>query len=206
MSSEKTFTQKEVAEEVKKAVKQTNTFASRVSMGLSAANVPPEVMKFYIDNPVALNNRCGVFLARPTYIECTGQVGGPALRTAAYIDTFFADVLDVYVINTTRVATKDGIFCSSLRDEVSIMVVDRLFADIAITKLGKNVAKLDSVIVVGKDGVAEAELPMKTRPFFYDDWKGVVKHFADLRCKKVSDEIAAVLTKLKLNVVTNSAD
>jgi hypothetical protein len=45
------------------------TLAGRISMGLAAANIPPDVMKFFIDHPQATNNLCAHFAEKPLLIE-----------------------------------------------------------------------------------------------------------------------------------------
>ncbi len=66
MSSEKTNSD---TEQTKDYSNRAFTLAGRVATGLAAANIPPEVMKFFIDSPRAVNNLCKAFAEKPLTVE-----------------------------------------------------------------------------------------------------------------------------------------
>jgi len=190
MSSEKTLNEKEIHE---KAVKQAQTFAAKVLMGLSAANVPPEIMKFYIDSPHVLNNSCKIFAKEPFNITVVGSVGSPAILAAAYLELNYLKICNAYHVH--RQITEEVRATVYLPPWVDLMLFDIAYlADVSkrITEFieGSEVGRFKFAIGIGSEGA---------KPFGYkgmvfcQTWKEAVLYVIDWQLQRIRSEVSLAL-------------
>ena len=196
MSSEKTLLlEEQLIEEGKRATKQAQTFSSKILMGISAADVPPGVMEFYIDNPVAMNNRCKGFLTRPLAVACIGRRAGPAIIATAYLEAHLALAVDMFILERHVLENNQSLNVpEALRKEAGVLIVDRALADRVIDKLGESAKRLESIVVVGEDDWPERRaVYAPTQVIFCENYRFCLEHFVDRWHKNLQDQLMMLL-------------